>query len=61
MLSIVAAASIFFKQPIVDRSPSQMCREVEHELTIQVEEGMISRMRADQIVERCYRIFVHAK
>ena len=61
MLSIVAAASIFFKQPIVDRSSSQMCREVEHELTIQVEEGMISRGRADQIVERCYRIFVHAK
>ena len=50
MLSIVAAASIFFKQPIVDRSPLQMCREVEHELTIQVEEGMISRLRADQIV-----------
>ena len=62
MFSIIAAASIMFKQPVVERTNLQMCQEVEHELYIQVETtNLITRAEADRIIARCYRTFVDAK
>ncbi|QIN96652.1 hypothetical protein [Synechococcus phage S-N03] len=49
------------KQPVVDRSNRVMCEEVAHELDQQYVAEMITRERAQQIVDRCYRIFVDAK
>lgn len=62
MFSIIAAASIMFKQPVVERSNLQMCQEVAHELRMQVETtNLISREDAEVIIARCYRTFVDAK
>ena len=62
MFSIIAAASIIFKEPQIERTNTQMCDEVARELNIQVETtNLITREEADRIIDRCYRTFVDAK
>ena len=45
------------KQPIVNRTGTQMCQEVEHELNIQVELGMMTKDHATAIVQRCFNLY----
>ena len=47
------------KQPSdVPRLPTELCEEVAHELNEQYVEEMITRERAQQIIDRCYRLYV---
>ena len=59
MLGVFAV--VFFQLSEVDRSNVQMCEEVAHELTIQIDEGMIDKKRGEEIIARCFRTFTDAK
>lgn len=39
------------------RTGQEMCDEVAHELNEQYIEGIVSRKRAQEIIDRCYRLY----
>jgi hypothetical protein len=46
------------KQPSdTPRTGTEMCREVAHELNQQYAEEMITRERAQEIIDRCHRLY----
>ena len=46
------------KQPSdTPRTGTELCEEVAHELNQQYVEQMITRERAQQIIDRCYRLY----
>ena len=55
-VAIIAASSM--EQPSdTPRTGTETCEEVAHELNEQYVEGMITRERAQQIIDRCYRLY----
>ena len=40
-----------------ERSGSQLCAEIRHEVDLSVEIGLTTQREADAIVARCYRLF----
>ena len=43
-------------QPTVNRTGEELCEEVEYELILSVEAGIMSEGRAREITERCFRL-----
>ena len=58
-VAIIAVSSMGqSKQPSdTPRTGAELCEEVAHELNQQYVEEMISRERAQQIIDRCYRLY----
>ena len=58
-LSIIAASPMpGSKQPSdTPRTSAEMCEEVAHELNQQYVKQMITRERAQQIIDRCYHLY----
>lgn len=55
---LVATGKTMPSQPSdTPRTPLELCDEVAHELNQQYVEDMITRERADQIIDRCYRLY----
>ena len=55
---ILASPMTATKQPSdTPRTGKEMCDEVAHELNEQYVEGMVSRKRAQEIIDRCYRLY----
>ena len=45
------------KQPVVERTPFEFCGEVEHEIRIQMESGMLTQKDGERIINKCWRLF----
>lgn len=58
MGSMIKNGQLYPKQPSdTPRTPSALCEEVAHEVNVQVYEGMISPIKARQIIDRCYQLY----
>ena len=56
---LIATGKTMPNQPSdTPRTPTELCDEVAHELNQQYVESMVTRERANQIINRCYRIYV---
>ena len=61
---MILAAIYLAVAPVVTeptRTNAQMCAEVQYELNLHVERGMISQEKADKASARCYEVFVNDK
>ena len=59
LLSIKSLSSAQPDEP--DRTGKSLCQEVQLELDISVEQGLLTREDADAIAGRCYRYYVNRR
>ena len=57
MLELFIVGELMFKQPVVNRTNHELCMEVAYEMNAQVDIGMVSRAKADSVIERCFSRF----